>query len=550
VLACNFPGFSDEAAQSTTTLEPEPGLTIVFPTATPAQSEPVTITVTPTSTPEIEEACTLRAAFVDDVTIPDDTVIDKGASFTKTWRIRNSGTCRWDTGTTIGYFSGDKLGKGEAVAMPVTEPGADIEISVEMEAPLEPGTYRSNWQLVAPDGARFGGVFYVKIVVEQGVTPTPTGEASNPPQHFIGKTAVDCKQVSFTWEDGTGEQIYRLSGSTLSAQLDANTTTYVWNNPPIGSSVITLTAEGAEGSALGTLRTRVNVNCDAARPNLVVKAMRFDPEVPVAYLPLTMTVEIENDGAVDSGAFVTRWYKVTTLPVSSCEWYTNEGLEAGESIQLACQLDPYSSVNDFVIRGSVDATQAIVESDEVDNTADKIVTVVAPSIAYHFVDEAPTATWTAGPSTQTLTWPGVDTDTQGFVRWFKGEMENGAVIADPCLQTHPKWTANGWVQGVYTTMLTEGYTVGAGDLFYADLAFLQDALHGDVVYKVAIQPENGNLQWMIDTPHSFGDGIQTIQTDLTPFSGQNAYFILRVEAGSSADYDWACWLAPVIYRYP
>jgi hypothetical protein len=36
-----------------------------------------------------------NADFVTDVTVPDGTVLDPGETFTKTWRLKNAGTCSW-----------------------------------------------------------------------------------------------------------------------------------------------------------------------------------------------------------------------------------------------------------------------------------------------------------------------------------------------------------------------------------------------------------------------------------------------------------------------
>ena len=550
VLACNFPGLGGKSVPGTETSTPEPGLTIVFPTSTLAVTDDITPGPTSTVSPDGEEDCTLRAAFVADVTVPDDTEFEGEEDFVKTWRIRNSGTCRWETGTTFAFLSGDELGEAESVAVPATDPEGEIELSVEMKAPSEKGTYRSNWQFKNVEGTRFGGVFYVKIVVGDGDAPEPGDETWTPPQYFIGKTSVDCKQVSFTWEDGTGEQAYIISGSTISEALSAGSTSYVWQDPPTDTSIITLTAKGSEDSVLVDLHTTVNVNFGVERPNLFVQNIRFDPEDPVAHLPLTVTLRIKNKGSVDSGAFVARWWKVTTLPEESCEWYVDEGLREGKSIQLSCTVDPYSSVNDFVIRGDVDVSQAIVESDEIDNVSDETISVIAPAVHFDFVDQAPNAAWTAGSPEQSLTWPGFDTDAQGFARWITGELEDGQFATDSCLQTHPLWIAEGWVQGAYTNMLTPGYTVQTGDMFYANIAFLKDAVEGAVTYKVIIQPDGSGPEVIAELAHSYGQGIKTIQADLSSYAGQKASFILKVDAGSSANYDWACWLNAVIYRYP
>ena len=131
MLACNFPGFADESITETQFTTLEPGLTIVFPTATLSIKETSTPEITPTeSIVEGEDGCTLRAAFVDDVTIPDDTVIEKNAEFVKTWRIRNSGTCRWESGTTLVFLSGDQFSDVDSLNVPETEPGDEIEIGM------------------------------------------------------------------------------------------------------------------------------------------------------------------------------------------------------------------------------------------------------------------------------------------------------------------------------------------------------------------------------------------------------------------------------------
>jgi len=48
--------------------------------------------------PPVSQACTDSAKFVLDVTIPDNSVISSNTAFTKTWRLKNTGTCTWDIG--------------------------------------------------------------------------------------------------------------------------------------------------------------------------------------------------------------------------------------------------------------------------------------------------------------------------------------------------------------------------------------------------------------------------------------------------------------------
>jgi hypothetical protein len=98
-----------------------------------------------------------RATFIDDITIPDNQTINPGASFTKTWLLRNEGTCTWTTGYAIVFSSGDQMSAQESVPL-VAEvpPGHAVEISVNFVAPTENRTYRSNWMIRNEAGEIFG----------------------------------------------------------------------------------------------------------------------------------------------------------------------------------------------------------------------------------------------------------------------------------------------------------------------------------------------------------------------------------------------------------
>ncbi len=165
---------------------PSPLLLPPLPTATPFPEEP---TVPPTPVPSPVPSpqatpttpCVPDAEWVADVTVPDNTVFAPGTAFVKTWRIRNSGTCNWEPGTQLVFVSGDPMGGPAAVGVPATAAGAQTDISVNLTAPATPGTYRSNWQLQAPDGTRFGPILYVQIVVPAPATNTPPPTATFTP---------------------------------------------------------------------------------------------------------------------------------------------------------------------------------------------------------------------------------------------------------------------------------------------------------------------------------------------------------------------------------
>ncbi len=149
-----------------------------------------------------QAACTRSIGFEEDLTIPDDTVFAPGETFVKSWRLRNTGTCPWIEGYTVVFASGDQMGAPDSQPLPkVVAPGQTVDISVELTAPEETGTYRGRWQIADADGELFGvggfveETFYAQIVVEV-VGPTP-----EPNSAVLG--GVVWEDVCFIRDDGT-----------------------------------------------------------------------------------------------------------------------------------------------------------------------------------------------------------------------------------------------------------------------------------------------------------------------------------------------------------
>lgn len=103
------------------------------------------------------QTCTDRAQFIADVTVPDGTRYDPGATFTKTWRLRNIGTCTWSTSYTMVFDSGTQMGSTASVAMPSSvAPGSNVDVSVNMTAPNAAGHYLGYWKFKNAAGTLFG----------------------------------------------------------------------------------------------------------------------------------------------------------------------------------------------------------------------------------------------------------------------------------------------------------------------------------------------------------------------------------------------------------
>jgi hypothetical protein len=110
------------------------------------------------------EGCALGAVFQADVTIPDNTEFAPGEAFTKTWRVRNTGTCAWGPGYRVTFVGSDQMGGPDSAGVAVTEPGEEAEISVGLVAPEEPGRFRGDWQLCVNEEECFGDKLYVQII--------------------------------------------------------------------------------------------------------------------------------------------------------------------------------------------------------------------------------------------------------------------------------------------------------------------------------------------------------------------------------------------------
>jgi hypothetical protein len=184
------PTFTVEQIQTEAVATFSAGLTetaLAMPTETPtstatpiptATSLPeVTNTAVPTIGGTIPPASCEGSAFVSDVTIPDNTTITPGQVFTKTWRVRNIGTCAWQTSFELNFTGGERMDGTSGSLLNTIQPGDEVDVSVEMTAPDTAGTYRGNWRMVNEAGAFFGDEIYVLIVVGDS-TATPTTAAS------------------------------------------------------------------------------------------------------------------------------------------------------------------------------------------------------------------------------------------------------------------------------------------------------------------------------------------------------------------------------------
>lgn len=151
------------------------------PTSAPTETpQPEIPTETPTiafATDPTQAALGTPAAICDnytfnlstlDVTIPDGTPMTPGQEFVKTWKIKNTGICTWDTSyKAIFSYSSPPNVRMNAQPIPLAAlvaPGEETEVSVQFTAPTTPGKYTLYWQMVNGNGIPFGAKDYILIV--------------------------------------------------------------------------------------------------------------------------------------------------------------------------------------------------------------------------------------------------------------------------------------------------------------------------------------------------------------------------------------------------
>lgn len=170
---------------------------LAIPTNTPSPT--ITPSPTATSTPEqtntplptigsLPTSSCFSMAFMADVTIPDNTNMTPGQAFTKTWRVRNNGSCAWEVGFKLNFTGGDVMGGSTLTLDQAVSPGEDTELSVTMTAPTTSGSIRSNWRMSTNTGTYFGDEIYVLIIVG-GSTSTAPAATATPTETPTGTSA-------------------------------------------------------------------------------------------------------------------------------------------------------------------------------------------------------------------------------------------------------------------------------------------------------------------------------------------------------------------------
>jgi len=146
--------------------------------------------VTSTLAATVPANCTNAAVLLRDVTIQDDTHVNAGQKFTKTWEFQNTGTCPW-VNYTIKFSAGDQMHAPLSAPIADTPPSGKVQVSVELTAPTADGKYAGYFTLLNSNGdvipigtqktfwVRFIVGAYAMMPTTSGANPTPSGNCSH-----------------------------------------------------------------------------------------------------------------------------------------------------------------------------------------------------------------------------------------------------------------------------------------------------------------------------------------------------------------------------------
>jgi hypothetical protein len=116
-----------------------------------------------------------KAMFIADVTYPEGSKVLPGEKFTKTWLIKNEGTCTWNKNYMFLLIDKENPFSSKEITLLPHEvaPGQTVNISVDLLAPQKTGKYSTQWILQNDKGVEISdGIqedhsisFYLTIIV-------------------------------------------------------------------------------------------------------------------------------------------------------------------------------------------------------------------------------------------------------------------------------------------------------------------------------------------------------------------------------------------------
>ncbi len=109
--------------------------------------------------------CTPQLRYLEDLSIPDGSIVQPGETLDKRWAVENAGNCNWDASYSLRLIAGPAMGAPESMPLYPARAGTQAVIRILFTAPQANGIYRSAWQAFDPRGVPFGDPIFIEIQV-------------------------------------------------------------------------------------------------------------------------------------------------------------------------------------------------------------------------------------------------------------------------------------------------------------------------------------------------------------------------------------------------
>jgi hypothetical protein len=291
-------------------------------------------------------------ALVETVNLIEGCCVRSGEKIDFTWRVKNTGSCDWDSRYKLVFVGGDRMEIAAEFVMPevISAEGQEtVDFPAHLRAPEASGIYEGFWRMEGPDGVRFGNEAHVYIEIPLP-TPTPIPTVTPGPRPEIHSftanpaTVAQGQSSTLNWEVVGADQIYLYPGGEGGVPAVGSRTVY-----PTSTTTYRLTAVKA-----GNWEER-QLTVSLALPDLLVEDVGL-----TAYNYIRFRVRNVGQGNVN------QTFRVHVEKSGVGIWDQDvHGLSAGQSLSFEVDREPV--VGREWVRVVADSQHVIEEANKNDN---------------------------------------------------------------------------------------------------------------------------------------------------------------------------------------
>ena len=192
--------------------------------------------------------------FIGDVSIPDRTVLKPNMSAVKTWNIKNTGTCTWDSTYSFNYVKGSVFGPTSVPITRLVGPGETYEVSVTFTTPASNGEYTAWWQMQNTAHQNFGQTIWYDFIVNDVTGSTNQQFNDAAPQiykwypDFYATETGRCPKVYYEVVNAYQVEFY-INNQYVDSSRNLSGYTYLCTPNRAGTYVFGIVATGATSTS-------------------------------------------------------------------------------------------------------------------------------------------------------------------------------------------------------------------------------------------------------------------------------------------------------------